>query len=161
MTGYHQLADHDARRGAASGRGTADGEDLPYKVELWNETRVHVEQVLAVTVNGSIGYAAYYAATREHPDRYITLPTRIASCPDGTRPSTDGAAMAVPAPSPEEELPYGIELWHADRGDVERVLARAVSTELAQAIFKAILGEYPQRRITLRKGSATISDSAG
>ena len=34
---------------------------------------VVVEQVLAITANGSIGYAAYYAATREHPDRYITL----------------------------------------------------------------------------------------
>ena len=65
--------DDSRRRGTASGRGTADGEDLPYKVELWNETRVHVEQVLAVTVNGSIGYAAYYAATREYPDRYVTL----------------------------------------------------------------------------------------
>jgi hypothetical protein len=69
--------------------------------------------------------------------------------------------MAVPAPSPEEELPYRIELWHAGRDEVERVLARAVGAELAQAIFKAVLGEYPQRRITLRKGSATISDSAG
>ena len=48
-------------------------EDLPYKVELWNEERVAVEQVLAVTANGSIGYAAYYAATREYPDRHITL----------------------------------------------------------------------------------------
>ena len=51
----------------------ADREDLPYKVELWNESRTSVEQVLAVTANGSIGYAAYFAATREHPDRYVTL----------------------------------------------------------------------------------------
>ena len=27
----------------------------------------------AVTASGSIGYAAYYAATREFPHRYITL----------------------------------------------------------------------------------------
>jgi hypothetical protein len=65
--------DDDGRRGAGPGRATAEREDLPYKVELWDETRSHVEQVLAVTANGSIGYAAYYAATREHPDRYITL----------------------------------------------------------------------------------------
>ncbi|MBV8188652.1 MAG: hypothetical protein JOY64_04870 [Alphaproteobacteria bacterium] len=51
----------------------ADGEELPYKVELWDEQGLSVEQVLAVTANGSIGYAAYYAATREHSDRYITL----------------------------------------------------------------------------------------
>ena len=47
--------------------------DLPYRVELWDETRTVVEQVLAVTAHGSIGYAAYYAATREYPTRYITL----------------------------------------------------------------------------------------
>jgi hypothetical protein len=54
-------------------RQTAAREDLPYRVELWDETRKTVEQVLAVTANAGIGYAAYYAATREHPHRYITL----------------------------------------------------------------------------------------
>lgn len=51
----------------------SEGEDLPYKVELWDATKTSVEQVLAVTANASIGYAAYYAATREHAERYITL----------------------------------------------------------------------------------------
>jgi hypothetical protein len=50
-----------------------ESEDLPFRVELWNEARTSVEQVLAVTANGSIGYAAFYAATRELPQRYITL----------------------------------------------------------------------------------------
>jgi hypothetical protein len=54
-------------------RQTAGREDLPYRVELWDEARKPVEQVLAVTANAGIGYAAYYAATREHPQRYITL----------------------------------------------------------------------------------------
>lgn len=53
--------------------GIADGEDLPYKVELWDPTKTRVELVLAVTANASIGYAAYYAATREHAERYVTL----------------------------------------------------------------------------------------
>jgi len=48
-------------------------EDLPYKVELWAVDKNSVEQVLAVTASGSIGYAAYYAAAREYPDRYVTL----------------------------------------------------------------------------------------
>jgi hypothetical protein len=52
---------------------TASGEDLPYIVELWDAEQKTVEQVLAVTTHGSIGYAAYYAAMREYPDRYITL----------------------------------------------------------------------------------------
>lgn len=51
----------------------ADREDLPYKVEIWNEAGASVEQVVAMTANASIGYAAYYAATREYPDRHITL----------------------------------------------------------------------------------------
>ena len=62
-----------ARRGRQSDQPTASREDLPYKVELWDSSRSSVEQVLAVTANGSIGYAAYYAATREYPDRYVTL----------------------------------------------------------------------------------------
>lgn len=48
-------------------------EDLPYKVELWDTAKASVEQVLAVTANASIGFAALYGATREFPDRYITL----------------------------------------------------------------------------------------
>jgi hypothetical protein len=48
-------------------------DDLPYRVELWNETRTELALVIAVTASGSIGFAAYHAATREFPDRYIVL----------------------------------------------------------------------------------------
>jgi hypothetical protein len=65
--------DHPSRRLARSDEPIASREDLPYKVELWDESRSSVEQVLAVTANGSIGYAAYYAAAREYPERYVTL----------------------------------------------------------------------------------------
>jgi hypothetical protein len=51
----------------------SEGEDLPYRVELWDLGKTRVEQVLAITASGSIGYAAFYAATRELPERYITL----------------------------------------------------------------------------------------
>jgi hypothetical protein len=51
----------------------AEREDLPYKVEIWNKAGASVEQVVAVTASANIGYAAYYAATREFPDRQITL----------------------------------------------------------------------------------------
>jgi hypothetical protein len=76
--GFYRFGPDDDPRGPArkaerSDRPTTNHEDLPYKVELWNESRTSVEQVLAVTANGSIGYAAYYAATREYPDRYVTL----------------------------------------------------------------------------------------
>lgn len=62
------------RKAAGSGfSGPKEGEDFPYKVELWNEARTSVEQVLAITANASIGYSAFYAAARDYFDRYITL----------------------------------------------------------------------------------------
>jgi len=57
----------------AASSGSQETEDLPYRVELWNEARTAVEQVLAITANASIGYSAFYAAARDHFDRYITL----------------------------------------------------------------------------------------
>jgi hypothetical protein len=57
----------------AAGRSSAPHEDLPYRVELWDSAKRTVEVVLAVTANSSIGYAAYFAATREYPDRFVTL----------------------------------------------------------------------------------------
>jgi hypothetical protein len=50
-----------------------EGEDLVYKVEVWDEAEEFVERVVAISVSASIGYAAYYAATREYPGRCITL----------------------------------------------------------------------------------------
>lgn len=51
----------------------AESEDLSYKVEVWDDACQFVEQLVAVTVSPAIGYAAYYAATREYPGRLITL----------------------------------------------------------------------------------------
>ena len=65
--------DEGSRNPGRSDRVPSPREDLPYRVELWDEAKTAVEQVLAVTSNGSIGYAAYCAATREFPERYITL----------------------------------------------------------------------------------------
>jgi hypothetical protein len=48
-------------------------EDLPYRVELWQQDRQGVEIVLAVTASASIGYAAFYAASREYPERLVSL----------------------------------------------------------------------------------------
>jgi hypothetical protein len=74
---YFLISENDPEEGppepAPFERAKMGREDLPYKVELWDAAKKSVEQVLAVTANGSIGYAAYYAATREYPDRYVTL----------------------------------------------------------------------------------------
>ena len=71
---------------ARSSRRETTREDLPYRVELWDKDKQTVEQVLAVTASGSIGFAAYYAALREYPDRYICLRHKNAVVSRSTAP---------------------------------------------------------------------------
>jgi hypothetical protein len=54
-------------------RSIAEPEGLPYAVEIMNPSGAFVDEVLATTTSASIGFAAYYAAVREFPDRIITL----------------------------------------------------------------------------------------
>jgi hypothetical protein len=66
--------DDDERGGRSSPKTpVSKREELPYRVELWDLAKTSVEEVLAVTRSASIGYAAFYAATREYPNRYLTL----------------------------------------------------------------------------------------
>lgn len=61
---------------------------------------------------------------------------------------------------PDDELPYVIELWEDDSTDkVARILAKASSLHLAQAILKSAEQEYPERRVTLRSGSEVIAEA--
>jgi hypothetical protein len=55
------------------GEPTPQGDDLPYRVEVWDEAGAHVDLIVAVSLSPAIGYAAFYAATREYPGRAITL----------------------------------------------------------------------------------------
>lgn len=77
--GVHKLCppdeppDETPRTPPPYGEFQAENEDLPYKVEVWDESGKFVEQVVAVSVSPAIGYAAYFAATREYPGRAITL----------------------------------------------------------------------------------------
>lgn len=79
ILGAHQLrppddpSDEESGTPSPYGGFPAEGEDLPYRVELWDETGKFVERVVAVSLSPAIGYAAYYAATREFPGRAITL----------------------------------------------------------------------------------------
>lgn len=66
-------ADGDGADPASFGGVPVDNEDLAYKVEVWDEAGKYVEQVVAVTANPAIGFAAYYAAAREFPGRDVTL----------------------------------------------------------------------------------------
>jgi hypothetical protein len=75
----HNLLPSDVPQGGGPGPGIPFGinpserEDLPYHVELWDESKKSVELVLAATASASIGYAAYFAATKEFPSRFVTL----------------------------------------------------------------------------------------
>jgi hypothetical protein len=66
-------SDDDPRLDSQRGKRPESGEELHYVVEVWDDKGGMVEQTLAITANGSIGYAAYYEATREFPGRYVTL----------------------------------------------------------------------------------------
>ena len=65
--------ERDFEGGSQAGGTPSRGEDLPFRVEVWSKDCTMVDQTLAMTANGSIGYAAYYEATREYPDRYVVL----------------------------------------------------------------------------------------
>lgn len=58
-----------------------------------------------------------------------------------------------------ENLPYVIELWSESGTDVDRVLARASTASLGQAIFEAATKENKDRRICLRQGTRLLADS--
>jgi hypothetical protein len=75
----HLFLPSDGPRGGSPGSGIpfnlnpSERDDLPYHVELWDEGKNSVELVLAATASASIGYAAYFAATKEFPSRFVTL----------------------------------------------------------------------------------------
>jgi hypothetical protein len=58
-----------------------EGDELPYKVEVWDPSGQFVERVVAISASPAIGYAAFYAATREYAHRATTLrhKTRVIS----------------------------------------------------------------------------------
>lgn len=66
-------ADADDAGAAQFGASPLEQDDLPYRVEVWDEAGKFVAQVVAVSANPAIGYAAYYAAAREFPGRDVTL----------------------------------------------------------------------------------------
>lgn len=63
----------DDGRAAGNGGYSLESDDLPYKVEVWDDAGSFVEHVVAVSANPAVGFAAYYAAAREFPGRDITL----------------------------------------------------------------------------------------
>jgi hypothetical protein len=54
--------------------GTADhSPELPFRVELWDEKRKKVEQVVARAHSAALAEAVFQAACEEYTGRYVTL----------------------------------------------------------------------------------------
>jgi hypothetical protein len=51
----------------------ADLAELEFRLHLWTRSGERIEQLLAATRNGSMGYAVLYAAAKEYTERYLTL----------------------------------------------------------------------------------------
>jgi hypothetical protein len=51
----------------------AHSDDLPYWVEVWDETGSFPEMLVALAVTPALAYAAYYSAVREFAGRDITI----------------------------------------------------------------------------------------
>jgi hypothetical protein len=67
--------------------------------------------------------------------------------PHQSKPKKERAAAGTSSRTPD--LPFRIELWDGEKRGVERVVARAYSADLAQAIFRAACEEYPGRHLSL------------
>lgn len=67
--------------------------------------------------------------------------------------------MTARAAGNDDKFPYFVEIWTADGNAVERTLARSLSIRVARAMYQASLEENADRRITLRCGEETLSDS--
>ncbi len=63
------------------------------------------------------------------------------------------------AEGPEESLPFRVELWDRARGRPERVIGRAATMVLAQAIFTAAQTDFSGERITLSRGTSILMEA--
>ena len=47
--------------------------DLPFRVELWDEDKAQVEQVLARTHSATLAHAVFHAACEQYRGRHLSL----------------------------------------------------------------------------------------
>lgn len=63
------------------------------------------------------------------------------------------------AGGPEDPLPFRVELWDRSRSKPKRIIGRAATIVLAQAIFSAAQADFGGERITLSRGSSILMDT--
>ena len=59
--------------------------DLPFSVELWDDSDTHIEQLIALTGDYGVARAAYEEAIRRRPGRIITLRQKTRVLADSRR----------------------------------------------------------------------------
>jgi hypothetical protein len=59
-----------------------------------------------------------------------------------------------------EPLSYAVELWDVAGEGPERVLGRAASILLANAVFAAAQTDYRGRKLVLKRGDKVLAESA-
>jgi hypothetical protein len=60
---------------------------------------------------------------------------------------------------PDQALPFRVELWDQTRARRERVIGRAATMVLAQAIFAAAQTDFAGQRITVSRGERILMDT--
>jgi hypothetical protein len=59
--------------------------DLPYSVELWDDTDSHVEELIALTGDYRVARAAFEEAVKRRPGRIVTLRQKTRLLADSRR----------------------------------------------------------------------------
>ena len=54
----------------------AHDDDLPYRVEVWDDKDTHIEEIIALTSDYATAKGAYEAAVKRRPGRFIALRER-------------------------------------------------------------------------------------
>jgi len=60
--------------------------DLPYSVELWDESDQHIEELIALTGDYRVARAAFDEAVKRRPGRIVTLRQKTRLLADSRRP---------------------------------------------------------------------------
>ena len=59
--------------------------DLPYSVELWDDSDSHVEELIALTEDYRVARAAFDEAVKHRPGRIVTLRQKMRLLADSRR----------------------------------------------------------------------------
>ena len=62
--------------------------DLPYSIELWDDTDSHVEELIALIGDYRVARAAFDEAIKERPGRIVTLRQKTRLLADSRKPTS-------------------------------------------------------------------------